>query len=46
MICPFCQSDSLELLQDTYCCEECGGSFQVVQEPQDILLKDIKSRGE
>lgn len=42
MKCPFCQSDNLELKQDTQCCEDCGGSFEVVQEPQDILLKDAK----
>jgi hypothetical protein len=42
MRCPHCLSDNLELKQDTHCCEDCGGSFQVIQEPQDILLE---SRG-
>ena len=39
--CPFCTSQVL-LIQDTYCCDECGGSFEVVQEPQEILLTDAK----
>ena len=24
----------------TICCEDCGGSFQVINPPQEILLKD------
>ena len=29
----------------TICCDDCGGSFQVVSEPQDILLEDaLKNR--
>lgn len=53
MRCPFCQSDNLRefeedtLLSETtltcHCCEDCGASFHVVQEPQDILLEDIKN---
>lgn len=44
--CPFCKSDNLKPfkeLEEQYpilCCEDCGCSFQVIQEPQDILLKD------
>jgi uncharacterized protein YbaR (Trm112 family) len=41
MICPFCQSDDLLVFvedngEKTHCCENCGGSFQIVQEPQDF----------
>ena len=43
LICPFCKQDSLLKIEDTQCCEECGGSFQVIQEPQDILLENVKS---
>ena len=46
--CPFCQSDNLEPINEdgkiTQCCDDCGGSFEVVQEPQDILLENIKSQ--
>ena len=52
MKCPFCQSDNLrEFEEDTLsdattitsnCCEDCGGSFAIIQEPQEILLQDIK----
>lgn len=42
LTCPFCQSDNLMTIVEgdttTQCCEDCGGSFEVVQEPQDILL--------
>lgn len=30
----------------THCCDECGGSFEVVQEPQGILLKDALEKRE
>ena len=40
ILCPFCQSDNLILKQNTHCCDECGGSFEIVQEPQEILLED------
>ena len=51
MNCPFCKSDNLvtkdefdercsEVNIPTHCCEDCGGSYQIVQEPQEILLKD------
>ena len=43
--CPFCQNE-VELIEDTYCCEECGASFKVIQEPQDILIKNIKEHRE
>ena len=56
MKCPFCQSDKLESYEDgsltsettltSHCCEDCGGSFYIIQEPQDILLADVKSREE
>lgn len=41
MNCPFCQSDNIMAFNEedkgiTWCCEDCGGSFQVVQEPQDF----------
>ena len=51
--CPFCQSDNLIPFQEskeeysTLCCEDCGCSFQIIQEPQDILLKNaLDSREE
>lgn len=45
MVCPFCQSDNLIAFKEeddseTYCCDDCGGSFQIINEPQDILLKE------
>ena len=52
MRCPFCLSDNLEAKEEEdlpfletgtvtcQCCEDCGGSFQVINTPQEILLKD------
>jgi hypothetical protein len=39
LTCPHCKNIAT-LIDDTYCCEDCGASFQVVQEPQPILLED------
>lgn len=36
MRCPLCLSDRLEFVQETYCCEECGASFEMVGESQDF----------
>ena len=38
MRCPLCLSDRLEFIQENHCCEECGGSFEVVGESQDFPL--------
>jgi hypothetical protein len=42
MRCPLCLSDNLIVVNDsggdTHCCENCGASFQVVQESQDLPL--------
>jgi len=35
-------SDNLEEKQNTHCCEDCGASFELVQEPQEILLEESK----
>jgi len=46
MRCPFCLSDKLESFWEeedrplTHCCEDCGASFEIVQEPQPDLLED------
>ncbi|MDB4330488.1 hypothetical protein N9948_02070 [bacterium] len=56
MKCPYCQSDNLihiepnpnqSILERTdNCCEDCGCSFQIIQEPQDILLKGALEKRE
>ena len=38
MRCPLCLSDNLEYVQETYCCDNCGGSFAIVQESQDFPI--------
>lgn len=38
MRCPLCLSDNLIEKQNTQCCEDCGGSFEIVQESQDFPL--------
>jgi transposase-like protein len=46
MRCPFCQSDNLLTIEKTECCEDCGGSFEVVNPPQDVLLESVRSTDE
>lgn len=42
MKCPFCGSHDLIVVENTQCCDDCGGSFVVIQEPQPDLLAQAK----